>query len=145
MCCKSPVASACLRIAAVKAPIRESGDRDLLIDPRLLARLREELGDDATCADIVKIFLTDAPQHLQALLDCGGRSDHEALRRATHKLKGSSQIMGAQRLAARCVRIEELLRADDPAGLAAVLRELPDLLDETLRSLRHVARDLTAR
>lgn len=38
-----------------------------------------------------------------------------------------------------------VLRTNDSAGLATVLRELPDLLDETRRSLRHVARDLTAR
>jgi HPt (histidine-containing phosphotransfer) domain-containing protein len=120
-------------------------DKGLLIDPRMLARLRDELGDDATCADMVVIFLNEAPQHLQAVLDSGERSDGEALRRAAHKLKGSSQIMGAQRLATCCVRIEELVRAGDRAGIATVLRDLPDLLDDTLRTLRHLARDLTVR
>ncbi len=115
-------------------------DRDLLIDPRMFTRLREELGDDATCSDMVTIFLTEAPQHLQAVLDCGERFDGEALRRAAHKLKGSSQIMGAQRLADHCVRIEDLVRAGDRAGIAAVLRELPDLLDHTVRALRNLAR-----
>jgi CheY-like chemotaxis protein/HPt (histidine-containing phosphotransfer) domain-containing protein len=125
--------------------IAESSSKDLLIDPRMLARLREELGDDATCADMVTIFLSEAPQHLQSVLDCGERADGEALRRAAHKLKGSSQIMGAQRLTGCCVRIEELVRAGDRAGVLAVLRDLPDLLNDTLRTLRHLARDLTSR
>jgi len=125
--------------------ITESPTKDLLIDPRMLARLREELGDDATCADMVKIFLSEAPQHLQAVLDCGERPDDDALRRAAHKLKGSSQIMGAQRLTDCCVRIEELVRAGNRAGIVTVLRDMPDLLNDTLRTLRHLTRDLTAR
>ena len=128
-------------VAVVETP----NDRDLLIDPGMLERLRAELGDDATCADMVAIFLSEAPQHLQAVLDCGERADGEALRRAAHKLKGSSQIMGAQRLASRCMRIEELVRAGDRTGVTSMLRELPDLLGDTLRTLRHLARDLTSR
>jgi two-component system, sensor histidine kinase and response regulator len=121
-----------------------SSDPNQLFDPRMLARMREEVGDDTICADMVRIFLTEAPQHLQAVLDCDEHSDGETLRRAAHKLKGSSQIMGAQRLAGRCARIEELVRAGDRLGTTAILRELPDLLQHTLQALRHHTRDLIA-
>lgn len=126
-------------IVLVGSPAHES-----LIDPQALARLRMELGDDATCSEMVRIFLSEAPRHLQDLLACEAAHDTEALVRATHKLKGSCQIIGAQRLAHRCLLLENLLHAGKRPGIATVLAELPDLLQDTLRTLRQVARDLLA-
>jgi two-component system, sensor histidine kinase and response regulator len=122
-------------------PMARVAGKDALIDPGMLARLQDELGDDATWRDMVGIFLNEAPQHLQAVLDCGERGDHEALRRAAHKLKGSSQIMGAQRLARQMVRIEELIRTGAVHQLASVFQELPALLDATLGAVRQLAHD----
>jgi len=120
-------------------------DNDLLIDPGVLLRLRDELGDDVTYRDMVEIFLTEAPQHLQAVLTCGTSNDAEALRRAAHKLKGSSQIMGAQRLARMMTRIDELTRTGSQEPLTALLHYLPAILDATIAILRHHTRDLTIR
>jgi HPt (histidine-containing phosphotransfer) domain-containing protein len=92
---------------------------------------------------MVEIFLREAPQHLHVVLECGEKTDGDALRRAAHKLKGSSQIMGAQRLTNRLARIEELARTGDRAGIASVLGELPELLAVTLRAVRELARDMT--
>jgi CheY-like chemotaxis protein/HPt (histidine-containing phosphotransfer) domain-containing protein len=125
-------------VVLVGSPAQET-----VIDPQVLARLRVELGDDAICGEMVQIFLSEAPRHLQAVLACGRAPDDEALLRATHKLKGSCQIIGAQRLAHRCVLLENLLRAGKRPAIAMVLGELPDLLQDTLRTLRQVARDLT--
>lgn len=124
-------------IVLVGSPAQET-----VIDPQVLARLRMELGDDATCGELVQIFLSEAPRHLQDVLAYKGAHDAEAFLNATHKLKGSCQIIGAQRLAHRCALLENLLRAGKRPAIATVLAELPDLLQDTLRTLRQVARDL---
>ncbi len=119
-----------------------SAASEVAIDPRLLTRLREELDDDATFTDMIAIFLSEAPLHVQAVID-GAARDQGALRRAAHKLKGSSQIMGAQRLVQCCVHLEELARAADTNGISVQVGELPGVLAATLAALRQATRDLS--
>jgi CheY-like chemotaxis protein/HPt (histidine-containing phosphotransfer) domain-containing protein len=126
--------------ATVETP---ASTTESLIDAKALTRMRDELGDDTTCADMVRLFEQEAPMHLQALLSCG-QSLHDAdqVRRAAHKLKGSCQIMGAQRLTRACRQIEELVRSGDLAAIPTILNEMPALFDASVVALRKAANEL---
>ncbi len=108
-------------------------DPDMLIDPRVLARLRDELGDESIFVEMVTIFVREAPDHVGALERAMKNGDTETVRRAAHKLKGSCQIMGASRLAAFCRRVEEHARSSRSSH--ADDANLQRLLDETLASI----------
>jgi CheY-like chemotaxis protein/HPt (histidine-containing phosphotransfer) domain-containing protein len=119
---------------------------EAIIDAKALTRLRDELSDDATCADMVLLFEREAPLHLQALLTSGQHlADSDGLRRAAHKFRGSCQIMGALQLTRQCRRIEELVRAGDLAPLPAILGDLPAMLDSAMDALRRLAHELNLR
>jgi CheY-like chemotaxis protein/HPt (histidine-containing phosphotransfer) domain-containing protein len=108
-------------------------DPDMLIDPRVLARLRDELGDETIFVEMVAIFVREAPDHVGALERALKNGDTETVRRAAHKLKGSCQIMGANRLAAFCRRVEEQARSGHAMHADDV--SLQRLLDETLTAI----------
>ncbi len=106
-----------------------------LLETAVLRRMREEIGDDATVDDVLGLYLSEAPTHLRAIADALGAGDAEALRRAAHKLKGSSLIIGAQRIAAACGRAEDLARTARLSEAAAIAAEISALMAETLPAL----------
>jgi diguanylate cyclase (GGDEF)-like protein len=79
------------------------------IDPALLARLREALGDAIGLA--IQPFLEDMPAYLEEMEQAIAIGDAEALRRAAHAIKGASGNLGAAQLAAVAREIEELAEA----------------------------------
>jgi HPt (histidine-containing phosphotransfer) domain-containing protein len=109
--------------------------RPALLETSVLRRMREEIGDDATVDDVVGIYLSEAPVHLRAVADALAAGNADALRLVVHKLKGSSLIIGAQRIAAACARSEELARSGQLAEAAAVATEISALMAETLPAL----------
>jgi len=62
-------------------------------------------------------FVTEATARIAALRDAAERRDPDTMRRTAHNLKGSSSIVGAQRLAALCAEIED--------GLTSAAHEVP--------------------
>jgi two-component system, sensor histidine kinase and response regulator len=108
-------------------------DPDALMDARVLARMRDELGDEAIFVEMVTIFIREAPDHVNALERAMKGGDTDTVRRAAHKLKGSCQIMGASRLAAFCRRIEEQARSGNTIVADDV--SLQRLLEETLAAI----------
>ena len=74
-------------------------------------------------------FVAEATTRIATLRDAAARRDADMLRRTAHNLKGSSSIVGAQRLAAMCAEIEDGLisTANDiptPAMIASIDAEL---------------------
>ena len=74
-------------------------------------------------------FVAEATARIAVLRDAAERRDADLLRRTAHNLKGSSSIVGAQRLAALCAEIEDGLvsAANDvptPAVIATIDAEL---------------------
>ena len=109
--------------------------RPVLLETAVLRRMREEIGDDATIDDVLGLYVSEAPIHLRAIADALSAHDADALRRAAHKLKGSSLIIGAQRIAAACSRSEELAGAGRLPDAATAAAEIPALMAETLPAL----------
>lgn len=78
------------------------------LNKALLDRLVADLGDDPkTVADIIAMFLTEAPANLAELKAAVGRKDAEAARRAAHTLKSTSLQLGAAVLSAKAKELEE--------------------------------------
>jgi CheY-like chemotaxis protein len=124
----------------VDAPDRPN-ERDALdlqggtADP--LAHLLSFFGDDpATLADIIEIFLADAPKTLDALDRALVDHDSDALATTAHAMKGMLRNFGLEGLGTRLAGIEQ--RAKDGhldamrSDLARIRREL-DALSPALR------------
>ena len=96
------------------APDSRDGER---LDERLAAlqRLGEKHGE-AVLAQVVEAFLGQGARDLAAMAQALGEADGEAVAAAAHSLRGSSGILGAAELAARCAELEALARQGDLAA-----------------------------
>ena len=97
-------------------------------------------GDPEFVAELVELFVQQAPRQLsaaRAALDVG---DRDAVAKAAHTLKSSSGYLGARRLAELCVQLERRAREDE-ADLTRALEELSAEYDSVKRELTaHVER-----
>jgi signal transduction histidine kinase/DNA-binding response OmpR family regulator/HPt (histidine-containing phosphotransfer) domain-containing protein len=91
-----------------------------VIDVEVLAELRSIMGDEYL--GLVKLFLEDAPTHIQALHAAANAGDIPAMVAPAHTLKSSSANLGAMALSAVAKRIEFGARMDQlPKPPLAVL------------------------
>lgn len=102
------------------APEACAADR---IDERLAAfqRLGQIQGDEVL-GQIKEAFLGRGAQDLETMEQALARGDGEAVAAAAHSLGGSSGILGAAALAARCAELEALARQGDLAACAPRLQ-----------------------
>ncbi len=81
-------------------------------------------GEPDLLAELVTIFLEDAPPRLDALRSAVERGDAGSLKSSSHALKGGSANMGAARMAGLLNKIEGLGDAGDPESAGGLLHEL---------------------
>jgi signal transduction histidine kinase/DNA-binding response OmpR family regulator len=100
------------------------------LDPAAIEEIRNMGGPagDALVTRVVGQYLGSAARLAQALRAAVESGDSEASWRAAHTLKSSSATLGARKLAARCLEIEQAAKAQE---LALVKERLP-LLDGEL-------------
>ncbi len=118
---------------------------DKVIDPVVIAGLRQlrTPGKPDPLAELIDLFLQEAPAHLHALESAVAQNDHTSLARtfsAAVRLKGSAMNLGARTLAALCDEIEQTARnwslaEDVPPLLEQARREL-DRVREALEKIR---------
>lgn len=81
-----------------------------LLDSGVLEALREELdGDDGNCRGFVQSFITCLPRRVERLLRSLAGGDYGSAMDAVLSLKISSQMVGAERLAAMALDLQESL------------------------------------
>jgi len=104
--------------------------------PILNRMTMQELVDmlDEDAFDIFNVFINDAP--IQEAQLRATDSDHEQLILASHSLKSSSAYVGAERLSMLANQIESLLRKNLQDDAQALISQLSDLLNESLKQLR---------
>jgi CheY-like chemotaxis protein/HPt (histidine-containing phosphotransfer) domain-containing protein len=78
------------------------------LDRDVLDQLREDLGGTAALRDVIRSFLDQTPSVLSALRDAAARADVASIRRAAHKIKGTSSLLGARALSEQCAEIERV-------------------------------------
>src|SRR5262249_32907775 len=95
--------------AAAAPPVeRASIAAGIALDRDVLEQLREELGGTAALRDVIRSFLDQTPSVLSALRDAASRADVASIRRAAHKIKGTSSLLGARELSEQCAEIERV-------------------------------------
>ncbi len=101
--------------------------------------LFERLGDDEELvAEIVEIFLDDAPKQIAAIEAAVAAGDGTTIRDRAHALKGASANMGAAELRGKAEQMEMAGRdgrLDETAGLLDGIRESFARLREVLARL----------
>jgi HPt (histidine-containing phosphotransfer) domain-containing protein len=115
-------------------PTTEGSNQEPVLDGSVLARLRDEIGDDGV-SRFVATFLVELPGRLLAMREAVVGDDADALRAAAHALRSPSAAVGAQALAAACRRLEELGAAGDLNGARAPSAALEEIGRETARLL----------
>ena len=99
------------------------------LDPRVIDSLRQltQDGEPDVLADVLGLFLADAPARLAAIAAAAQAGDGPALHRSAHALKGAAGTIGASALQAACRDLEEIGRTGERApsaeALEAVRRE----------------------
>jgi two-component system sensor histidine kinase/response regulator len=76
------------------------------LDRDCLARVRDELDDDALFLELVRTFLAELPERWSQLAAATDRGDAARLGEVAHQLAGSAAQVGAVRLAVLCSRLQ---------------------------------------
>ena len=94
----------------------------LIIDPDIVAELKDVMGDDFSV--LVESFIRDGGQRLQALKQALADQNREALRAQAHSFKGSSSNLGAVQVCEHCLAMETLAVEGDLGHAADLLATL---------------------
>ncbi len=108
-------------------------DGGIELSAQVLARVG---GDRQLLAEISRLFVDDAPNHLQRIQSAIESRDAEALRRAAHALKGAAANFEAESVVAAARALEEIgrdNRFDDADAAWRVVRYEADRLIEMLQ------------
>lgn len=105
---------------------------------RVIAELRELGGEDDPnlLAELIAMFLADAPERIREVETSLASGDIKTLERAAHTLKSSSANIGAMILSAVCKRIEEFARKQDSESIRPLMAETARAFTETETALR---------
>ncbi len=99
---------AALQGIGVTSKNRLDSDADNTLDAEVLEDFAKFYGvDDDLVGRLIDIYLEDTPTRLHAMRRAVQTADANEARCVAHTLKGSSATIGAQRMAALCVEIEE--------------------------------------
>jgi HPt (histidine-containing phosphotransfer) domain-containing protein len=93
---------------------------DGVLDAAVLERLRGSVGDEFA-AELVDLFLGDAPTQLGALREAIETGDADGARRAAHTLKSNGATFGAEGFSESCRLLEDCAKAGDLARAGELL------------------------
>ena len=108
--------------------VENINDRLPVIDQAALEELRLIMEDEF--ADILQVYLDDSIS-LMSEVHSGFNEQHDALLRAAHTLKSSSNNVGAKRLGDISERIERYVKGNDIESARMHLDELQDAFTDT--------------
>ncbi len=126
----------CTLVEAISAG-RPPATDDLLpdISDRVLARVG---GDRELLAEISRLFVDDAPRHLEQIRQAIDDGDRESLRRAAHGLKGAASNFDADGVVSAARTLEEIGRSGDFAEQEAAWRAVSIETGRLIAMLRAV-------
>jgi PAS domain S-box-containing protein len=116
----------------------DPGEGEVNLDAAALRNLRD-LGGAEFLAEVVDVFLAEAPALIASLRGSLERQDVEELRRAAHTLKSNGSTLGAAAFAELCRTVEQHAKEGRLDGLAQLVDRIEReyrTLQEALTSLR---------
>jgi HPt (histidine-containing phosphotransfer) domain-containing protein len=91
---------------------------------------------------LVQIFLAELPNYVSKICHALELQDGEALFQAAHKMKGSTSSLGARRIHALCLQLENMGRAGEFAAarslVSTLLTKESEHLKQALENINHV-------
>ncbi len=112
-----------------------SADEGATLSAEVLARVG---GDRELLAEISRLFVDDAPRHLEHIRHALDARDGEALRRAAHGLKGAAANFDAEGVVGAARALEEMGRTSDFTAHDAEWQSLTRETDRLISILRTV-------
>ncbi len=115
-----------------------SGESEIRLEAYALQNLRD-LGGVEFLAEVVDVFLADAPALLTSLRSSLERQDTDELRRAAHTLKSNGSTLGASAFAELCRTVEHQAKEGRIDGVSQLVDRIEHeygTLQEALASLR---------
>jgi signal transduction histidine kinase/DNA-binding response OmpR family regulator len=96
------------------------------IDPEAMQRIRETLGESGRYLlnEVIGSYLDDTPELLATMRVAVAHGNAGALQAAAHKLKSSSALLAAIRLANLCTELERIACAGTTSGCAALVEQI---------------------
>jgi len=124
-------------MAVARAPAARSGNGGWLsaVPTQVLDRVG---GDRELLAEISRLFVDDAPRHLERIRAALDARDGESLRRAAHGLKGAAANFDADGVVSAARALEEMGRTEQFDALDAAWRSLTRETDRLISVLRTV-------
>ena len=131
-----------LAAALKRAPPLRNGDAGsreggISLDAGALQNLRD-LGGVEFLAEVVDVFLTDAPALITSLRSSLERQDTDELRRAAHTLKSNGATLGAAAFAELCRTVEQHAKDGRLDGVS----QLVDRIEQEYRTLQQALASL---
>jgi PAS domain S-box-containing protein len=117
-------------------PVCAPGMAVIDIDRIEQLRLIEDARNPTLVADIIAMFLEDAPRHLAQMARALDMGDAATLEARAHRFLSSIDNLGAARMHCHCVAIEQIARRGQLAGGEALMAALEREFDSTHRALR---------
>ncbi len=112
--------------------VRSMGES--VIDRGAIEALVEEIGVEDVI-ELLDVYLDDAPQQLRTLQAALEAGDVQGVASAAHRMKSTSAIVGATRLAEVSQEAEERARAGDLSGMEGRVSEIADLMADAREQL----------
>jgi HPt (histidine-containing phosphotransfer) domain-containing protein len=102
-----------------------------------LALLRR-VGGEALVAEMIELFLADAPNRMNRLRDALSAQDPGGVAAAAHSFRSSCGNLGAERCRSACERIELAAAQQQLASVGPLFAELEVSVSEESAALRDV-------
>ncbi len=116
-------------------------DKLAILDEQHLDGLRRETREELF-QRLVKIFLNELPNYVSKIYSALEMQDGEALYQAAHKMKGSVSSLGARRIHALCLQLENMAHAGELAAARSLvsthLTKESEQLRLALEKIKHV-------
>jgi two-component system sensor histidine kinase/response regulator len=101
------------------------------------AKAMANLGEDAELyAQVLAVFLDDAPNQLVSLDAALAIGDYQTASRAAHSLKGTSATLGADRLSAQALKMEKACKGGDKEMITAIDADFRAELHASLAAMK---------
>jgi HPt (histidine-containing phosphotransfer) domain-containing protein len=111
-----------------------------ILDVEVLNDLRALGGEDepGLLAELIDIFLADAPKRLKEISAGLNTNDLKSVERAAHTLKSSSANIGAIGLSSLCKEMEEVARNRELDAMPSLLTRSTKAMSEVESALRSI-------
>lgn len=108
-----------------------------ILDHAVLAALSDSVGgDDSFVADLVRTYLADGRDQLEAISAAVAARDAAALVRPAHTLKGASFTVGAMRLGETSRALEQRGRSGDLEGSDGIVATASEEFEAASQALQ---------